>query len=97
MPGWLCQTLPMTATLQKIADDLVKLRPGERIELAEALITSLPAFADEKTAKAWEREIDRRLDECEAGQAEVIPAEESFARVRMMLREGRRPPLPGRR
>ncbi|MBI2929625.1 MAG: addiction module protein [Verrucomicrobia bacterium] len=87
----------MTETLQKIADDLVKLKPGDRIELAEALITSVPAFADERTARAWEDEIDRRLDESEAGRAEVIPTEESFAPVRKMLREARRPSLQGRR
>ena len=87
----------MTATLQKIADDLVKLKPRDRIELAEALIANVPAFADAKTAEAWEKEIDRRLDDYEAGRVEVIPAKESFARARKLLHEARRPPVSGRR
>ncbi len=82
----------MTATLKRIAGDLMTLEPEDRIELAEVLIASVPAFATEGTAKAWDKEIDRRLDEYEAGQAKVVSAEQSFARARKALREAHRTP-----
>jgi len=81
----------MTAMLKKKANDLVaKLKPEERIELADMLYASLPRGYQAEADKAWAAEIDPRLDEYEAGRAIVLTSEESFARARKALREARR-------
>ena len=80
----------MTVALKKKADALLTtLKPAERIQLADLLYASVP---DELDADC-EREIDRRLDEYEAGRAKVLTSEESFARARKALNEARRAPL----
>jgi putative addiction module component (TIGR02574 family) len=80
----------MTVALKKKAESLLtELKPRERIELADMLYASVPDEFDEK----WDKEIDRRLDEYEAGRAKLLTSEESFARARKALREARRAPL----
>ena len=83
----------MTATLQKIADDLMKLPPTERIELAEALILNTPEFVDGGVEAAWDEELRRRIDDVDAGREKLIPSEESFASARKSLDEARRASL----
>jgi putative addiction module component (TIGR02574 family) len=81
----------MTATLKKKANELVAaLTPKERMDLAEALIISVPDFATPEIEAAWNKEIDRRLDEYEAGRAVVHTEEEVHARVRKAIDEARR-------
>lgn len=38
--------------------------------------------------RAWDEEIRRRLEEVEAGKAELIPAELVFAELRARVRQG---------
>ena len=81
----------MTAILQKKTAELVAtLTPEERMELAEALIVSVPHFATPEIEAAWDQEIDRRLDEYEAGRAVVHSDQEVEARVRKAIDEARR-------
>jgi putative addiction module component (TIGR02574 family) len=40
-----------------------------------------PADLDLDHGEAWEREIDRRMEEVRTGQVETIPAEEVFAAI----------------
>jgi hypothetical protein len=82
-----CQTAAMIATLQQIAEDLVKLKPGERVERAETWIGRVLDFKVAPTAAAWDRETDRRLDESKAGRAEASSAWESVGPARPVLRE----------
>lgn len=80
----------MTVALKKRVDALfTTLKPDERIQLADMLYASVADELDEDC----EREIDRRLDEYEAGRAKVLTSEESFARARKALREARRASL----
>lgn len=80
----------MTATLKKTRDELVKkLTPKQRIELAEELIISAGGYASKEIEAAWEKEIDRRLDEYEAGRAETIPSEVVYAEARRKLNESK--------
>ncbi len=84
----------MTVALKKKADALVaRLKPEERVELADMLYASIPQKYQHMVGKAWDNEIDRRLDEYEAGRAEVLTSAESFARARKVLLEARRTPL----
>ncbi len=51
-----------------------------RVQLVDALLRSLnPAQAE--TDELWAVEVERRIDEIDAGQAELIPGEEVFARL----------------
>ena len=78
----------MTIALKKKADALVaKLKPDERVELADMLYASLPREYENAVERAWKREIDRRLDEYEAGKVEAIPSREVHAGVRRKLNE----------
>lgn len=73
----------MPVTLKAVAADALKLPPEERAELIETLIASveppLPLHPD------WEAEIARRLDDLDAGRAELIPGEQVFAELRALI------------
>lgn len=81
----------MTAATKKIADDLIATLPQEeRFELAEVLLTGITDFTTPEIENAWNKEIDGRLDEYEAGRAVVHSEEEVEARVRKAIDEARR-------
>lgn len=73
----------MTATLQSIEAEALKLSPEERSELIERLIASV---APPPLSAAWQAEIERRISDMDAGRAQPIPAEEVFARIDEKLR-----------
>ena len=78
----------MTATLQKKADVLLaQLEPAERVELADRLYASLPGQYQAEVEQVWQREIDRRWDEYQAGLSQPVPAAEVHAGVRQRLHE----------
>jgi putative addiction module component (TIGR02574 family) len=61
----------------------LKLTPEERAHLAERLIASL--FHDQDVEEAWAVEVERRVNEIESGDVELIPGDEVFARLRRRL------------
>ena len=73
----------MTATLQSIEAQALKLSPEERTELIERLIVSV---APPPLSAAWQAEIERRISDMDAGRTQPIPAEEVFARIDEKLR-----------
>lgn len=78
----------MTVALKKQVEALVaKMKPDERVELADKLYASLPNAYGDSVNRAWEREIDHRLDEYEAGRVKTIPSEQVHAGVRRRLNE----------
>ena len=79
----------MTTLLKKIADDLMRLSPGERLELADTLYGSVEEPLDSEIEAAWEKELDCRLDEYEADKATVLSAEEVHVRIQKALDEAR--------
>lgn len=58
-----------------------ELTPDERVQLAEEILATIHGV-DEEVDAAWDAEIKRRIEEIENGTAELIPAEEVFARLR---------------
>jgi putative addiction module component (TIGR02574 family) len=74
--------------LDMLKQQAAKLSEAERAELALALIESLdPAAEDpEEVERAWQVEIERRMGEIERGEAQLIPGDEAFARLRERLR-----------
>lgn len=75
----------MSLTADEIMAEAMKLSPEERADLADRLWIS--AMPREEVAAAWDAEIARRVAEIEAGTAELIPAEEVFAKLREKLRK----------
>lgn len=73
----------MSATLQSIEAEALKLSPEERTELIERLIVSV---APPPLSVAWQAEIERRISDMDAGRAQSVPAEEGFARIDEKLR-----------
>lgn len=68
---------PMVSRLASIA---LQISADARAELADRLIASLTGKRG--CDPAWEAEMNRRIDEIEAGTAKTIPAEEVFAKLR---------------
>ena len=75
----------MASTLSELKKKAAQLPEHERAELALSLIESLDGPADPDVEEAWAQEIERRVRQIERGEAELVPAEEVFARIRRRL------------
>lgn len=73
----------MPTPLEIVEAEALKLEAGERAQLADRLITSL--FQDSDIEVAWEVEVERRIEEIEAGRSPLIPASEAIARARAAI------------
>ncbi|MBN2205331.1 MAG: addiction module protein [Thermoleophilia bacterium] len=68
------------------AIDIDKLAPDERLRLIEQLWESLREHPEAVPVTAAQRaELDRRLDELEAGEAEPVSRDEVKRRIRTRL------------
>ena len=74
----------MPSDLETIEAQALKLGPEERAQLADRLIASL--FEDKEIEDAWAAEVERRIEEVEAGRAKLIPADEAIARARAAVK-----------
>ena len=74
--------------LEKIRSEALRLPKSERAQLAHSLVLSLDGPADSDAETGWDREVRRRVDEIEAGTAELIDREE--LRRRMTVRRSPR-------
>ena len=63
------------------------LTPEERARLAEAMTESLRGEMPSEVEAAWEAEIKRRVEAYERSEANLIPAEEVFAKARKITGE----------
>jgi putative addiction module component (TIGR02574 family) len=68
----------MSLTRDQIFAAAVHLPPKERARLIEQLLDSIAPVDQAQIDAAWALEIERRLDEYEAGKTLAIPAEEVF-------------------
>lgn len=59
---------------------------SDRARLAEEMLDSLDVGSDLDVDAAWEREIERRVAEIDAGAVKLVPAEEVHAEVRRLIR-----------
>jgi putative addiction module component (TIGR02574 family) len=77
----------MTTQARELTKQALALKPEERIELAETLLTSVDGFASPEIEAAWREEIERRVNDFEEGRTQGVPAEQVFAKVRALLDE----------
>jgi putative addiction module component (TIGR02574 family) len=75
----------MSSTLSELKEKASRLPEADRAELALSLIESLDGPTDPNVEEAWQQEIESRVRQVERGEAELIPAEDVFARVRRRL------------
>ena len=71
----------MTSEAKALLDQALQLPDDERAEMAALLLRSLDAVTDEGAEEAWDREIERRLAEVDAGTVELVPWDEAKRRI----------------
>jgi putative addiction module component (TIGR02574 family) len=71
----------MNPILDQLKASAAELSRPERAELAHYLIESLEP-EDEEASEAWADELQRRLDDIQAGRVTGKPVEEVLARLR---------------
>lgn len=78
----------MSISPQQIEADALGLPANERARLARRLIESLDEEIEDPTEveRAWETEIQRRLDEYRAAKIQTTPAADVFSEARRRLR-----------
>ena len=74
----------MSASLvEELSRRAKDLPPHERVKLAEEILATVHGV-DEDVDAEWDAEIKRRIAEIENGTAQLVPAEEVFARLRRL-------------
>jgi len=71
----------MTKATESVLAEALRLGPKARAELAVELLASLDGPADPDAAAAWEREIERRVKQLEAGTAKLESWETAKRRI----------------
>jgi putative addiction module component (TIGR02574 family) len=66
----------MTTAAKGIVEAALKLDPKVRAEVAEEILDSLEESNYGELSPAWEKELDRRVEEIEEGRVELLPAEQ---------------------
>jgi putative addiction module component (TIGR02574 family) len=67
----------MTTNAQRILTEAMALDPAERTELAERLLGTVDPSTDPGYVAAWGTEIDRRINDLDAGVTNPIPWEKA--------------------
>lgn len=70
---------------EALRDAALALSEAERAKLARDLVASLDGPADDDVAEAWDIELCRRINEIEAGQAELLDVKDVLARIRARI------------
>lgn len=79
----------MSLPLGRLEAEALELAPADHAALAHRLIDSLDDCPDEDPTEvelAWEREIQRRVDEYRRGEVQTVSSGDVFAKARGLLR-----------
>lgn len=77
----------MTAVeLENLRHAAMTLSEQERAALAKDLVASLDGNPDVDVVDAWDREIARRIQEVDSGEAELLEVDEVVAHARARIR-----------
>ncbi|MBX7060485.1 MAG: addiction module protein [Pyrinomonadaceae bacterium] len=71
----------MTTQTAELMDVVDSLPIDMKLELIDHLLESISPKTDE-IDEAWKAEVERRIDEVESAEVQLIPGEEVFARMR---------------
>ena len=74
----------MSQTYAELEREARSLSPEERAQLVEALLESLREERIAEVEAAWAAEIEHRVAAYKRGEAKLVPAEEVFAKARMI-------------
>jgi len=77
-------------TIAALEREVLALPASSRVRFAEKILASVDDFVTPAIAKAWERELERRVREIKEGRAQRIPAEQVSAEARRKVNEARR-------
>jgi putative addiction module component (TIGR02574 family) len=75
----------MTDKSKVVLEEALKLTANERAEVAEQLLASLDEAHDSDVEKAWQEEIQRRLQQVERGEVELMDSDTVMAELRKKL------------
>jgi putative addiction module component (TIGR02574 family) len=78
----------MTERSMELLEKALALSEEERAELAASLLQSLDQGSDEGAEGAWRKEIDRRLERLNSGEAQTISWDEVQSQMAERLRNG---------
>jgi putative addiction module component (TIGR02574 family) len=71
----------MSSDTVRLLENALKLPEPERADLAACLYASLEQEPAQPLDPSWEMEIKRRLEEIDAGKAELIPWDDARKRI----------------
>ena len=74
----------MAHTYTELEQEARLLSPDERAQLVDALLDSLREAKLGEVEAAWAVEIDRRVAAYERGEAKLVPADDVFAKARLI-------------
>ena len=74
----------MTATVEALEAEALRLSPADRSLLLERIAVSLEL--DPEVEEAWDREAHRREAQLADGSVQPVPGEEALARLRAKVR-----------
>ena len=75
----------MPTLVEELSARAKTLPSTDRARLAEELLDSLQGDSDAEADAAWDREIERRVAEIEAGTVKLISAEDVHAEARRLI------------
>jgi putative addiction module component (TIGR02574 family) len=78
--------IAMSTLVEELSARVKALPAADRARLAEELIESLEAHADPEAEAAWDREIERRVNEIQSGAVSLVSADDVHAEARRLIR-----------
>lgn len=75
----------MATTVERLAEQAMKLPTEARARLADLLVESLDARAIGQVEQLWVAEAVRRRDEVRSGEVQPIPGDEAQQRISRIL------------
>lgn len=72
----------MPTLTEKVFDEALSLPSDARIRLVERLLASLNLPTQAEIDRLWAEEAERRVEQIEQGEMELVPGEQVFAKIR---------------
>lgn len=72
----------MKGNAKKVLEEAMQLEPGSRAMIAETLLESLDFEEDFDVSQAWREEIQRRCEQIDRGEVELIDSDMVMAELR---------------